>query len=79
MVMEFIRGVVEIQGLGDSMGQSQQLLICVDFETSLKWLTVAMPFLKIRERDLQETRERQERDESMADGLTSTNKIATKS
>ena len=38
-----------------------------------------MPFLKIRERDLQETREREERDGAMADGLTSTNKIASKS
>ena len=38
-----------------------------------------MPFLKIRERDQKETRERQERAGAMAEGLTSTNEIASKS
>ena len=43
-------------------------------ETSLKWLTVAMPFLKIRERLARDWRETRERNRAMADGLTSTNK-----
>ena len=36
-----------------------------------------MPFLKIREGDLQENREREERDGAMADGQTSNNKRAS--
>ena len=41
-------------------------------ETSLKWLTVAMPFLETRERLERKTRERERlaRDGAMADGLT---------
>ena len=55
-------------------------------ETSLKWLTVAMPLLEMREnreslwRDKGETRKRLARDKrwsyGMADGLTCTIKIA---
>ena len=49
--------------------------------TSLKWLTVAMPFLKIRERLARDKRDKSEtrEDGAMAYCLTLTNEIASKS